>query len=214
MNYQFLNFQPFLKIRNQLNKRFGGRAKQIISSAALLIWKLAQYREFEDIKFTVPIDLRASGERERTLGFIFIRPCIYFDKHKPDRGFFAFQQEFNRQLFATRKRHGESYALLESFGVAPPWIYAMTSKYLSRTLGEFGGTLGITIIKKADFFVAPASDIHTHGFIAFSNFSLPSVDGGEVCVVSMKGPREKIQRYMAVLRDIMHRAIQHDELYF
>ena len=83
-----------------------------------------------------------------------------------------------------------------------------------RPLQEFTGTLGITIIKKADFFVAPASDIHTDGFIAFSNFSLPSAGGGKVGVVSMKGPKEKIQGYMDVLRDIMQRAIQHDELYF
>ncbi len=212
--YQFLDFQPFLKVRNDLNKRFGRRAKQIISSAALLIWKLAQYREFEDIKFAVPVDLRATRERERTLGFIFIRPSIYLDKHRSDRGFFAFQQEFNRQLFATRKRQSESYRLLESYTVVPPVLYAATSRYLMRPLQEFTGTLGITIIKKADFFVAPASDVHTDGFIAFSNFSLPSVEGGKVGVVSMKGPKEKIQGYMDVLRDIMQRAIQHDELYF
>ncbi len=212
--YQFLDFQPFLKVRNDLNKRFGRRAKQVISSAALLIWKLAQYREFEDVKFAVPVDLRATPERERTLGFIFIRPSIYLDKHRSDRGFFAFQQEFNRQLFATRKRRSESYRLLESYTVVPPAFYAVTSKCLMRPLQEFTGTLGITIIKKADFFVAPASDVHTDGFIAFSNFSLPSAGGGKVGVVSMKGPKEKIRGYMDVLRDIMQRAIQHDELYF
>jgi len=212
--YQFLNFQPFLKVRSELNKRFGRRAKQIVSSAALLIWKLAQYKEFEDIKFAVPIDLRATSGRERTLGFIFIRPNAYFDRHRPDRGFFEFQQEFNRQLFATRKRHSESYRLLEAYTAAAPFLYAATTKFLSGPLHEFVGTLGITIIKKADFFVAPASDVHTNGFIAFSNFSLPAENGGQVCVVSMKGPQEKVRKYMNVLEDVMHRAIQYDELYF
>ncbi|HOE68839.1 MAG TPA: NAD-dependent epimerase/dehydratase family protein [Candidatus Omnitrophota bacterium] len=212
--YQFLDFRPFLRVRNELNKRFGRRAKQVISSAALLIWKLAQYREFEDIKFAIPVDLRAAGDRGRTLGFIFIRPGIYFDKHRPDRGFFAFQQEFNRQLFATRKRRSESYALLEAYTPAPAVLYEATSKFLMRPLQEFVGSLGITIIKKADFFVAPASDVHTDGFIAFSNFSLPAANGGRVGVVSMKGPREKVEKYMNVLHDVMNRAIHHDELYF
>ncbi|OQA56393.1 MAG: 3 beta-hydroxysteroid dehydrogenase/Delta 5--_4-isomerase [Candidatus Omnitrophica bacterium ADurb.Bin277] len=212
--YQCLDFQPFLQVRNQLNKRFGGRAKQVISSAALLIWKLSQYREFEDIKFAVPVDLRAAGGRERTLGFIFIRPAVYFDKQRADRGFFSFQQEFNRQLFSARKRRGESYRLLEIYTAAPHALYAVTAKFLMRPLQDFVGSLGITIIKKADFFVAPASDVHTDGFIAFSNFTLPSEDGGKVGVVSMKGPREKVEKYMNVLHDVMHRAIRRDELYF
>jgi hypothetical protein len=212
--YQFLDFQPFLKVRNELNKRYGRRARQVISSAALFIWKLAQYKEFEDVKFSIPVDLRATPERERTLGFIFIRPNTYFDRHRSDRGFFMFQQEFNRQLFAVRKRRSESYWLLDAYAVAPPALYAAISKFLLRSLREFSGTLGVSIIKKSDFFVAPLSDAHTDGFIALSNFSLASEDGGKVGVVSMKGPREKVQKYMHVLQDIMHRAIQYDELYF
>jgi|GEM_PF-10506 len=212
--YQFLDFQPFLKVRSELNKRFGGRAGQVISSAALLIWKLAQYKEFEDVKFSVPVDLRAAAGRERTLGFIFIRPNTYFDKRRPDRGFFAFQQEFNRQLFATRKRRSESYWLLDAYAVAPPVLYAAIAKFLLRSLREFSGTLGVSIIKKAGFFVAPASDAHTDGFIALSDFSLSSENGGKVGVVSMKGPREKIQKYTHVLHDVMERAVRYDELYF
>lgn len=79
---------------------------------------------------------------------------------------------------------------------------------------DFTGTVGITIIKKADFFISPYSDIHSDGFIAFSNFSLPSDNGRKVCAVSMKGPKEKIQKYMRVLNELMTRAIQYDELYF
>ena len=211
---QFLDFQPFLEVRKQLNKRFSGRARQVVSSAALLIWKLAQYKEFEDVKFSVPVDLRRTAKRERTLGFIFIRPNTYFNRHKPDRGFFAFQQEFNRQLFATRKRHSESYKILESYAVAPPLLFAMTSKFLADPLKDFVGTLGVTIIKKADFFIAPASDVHTDGFIAFSNFELPSEDGKKVCAVSIKGSKKRVQKYINILHDIMHKAIQYDEFYF
>ncbi|HNV86580.1 MAG TPA: SDR family oxidoreductase [Candidatus Omnitrophota bacterium] len=212
--YQFLDFQPFLRVRSRLNRRFGRHVRQIVTSAALLIWKLAQYKEFEDVKFAIPVDLRATAERERTLGFIYIRPSIYFDPRKPDRGFFSFQREFNRQLLATRKRRSESYRLVESYAAASPLLFAATSKFLMRPLQEFVGTVGITIIKKADFFIAPSSDVHSGGFIAFSNYLLPSEDGGKICAVSIKGPRAKIQGYMNVLRDVVQRAIQHDELYF
>ena len=212
--HQFLDFQPFLRARNELNRRFGGRAKQTISAAALLLWKLAQYPEFEGTKFAVPVDVRAMGTHERTLGFIFIRPGIYFDPHRSDRGFLKFQQEFNRQLFSVRKRRSEGWQLLDAYAAASPVLYALTSKFLLGQLQEFAGAVGVSIIKKADFFVSPSNDGHTGGFIALSNFSLPSSNGAKVCVASIKGPREKVVKYMSVLQDVMHRAIQHDELYF
>jgi hypothetical protein len=212
--HQFLDFQPFLRARNELNRRFGGRAKQTISAAALLLWKLAQYPAFEGTKFAVPVDVRAMGTHERTLGFIFIRPGTYFDPHRSDRGFFKFQQEFNRQLFSVRKRRSEGWQLLDAYAAASPALYALTSKFLLRQLQEFAGSVGVSIIKKADFFVSPSNDGHTEGFIALSNFSLPSANGAKVCVASIKGTKEKVVKYMSALQDIMHRAIQHDELYF
>lgn len=211
---QFIDFQAFIRLKKELNKRFSNREKENITAAAFLIWKLAQFPEFEDVKFAVPIDLRATQERERTLGFIFLRPSVYFDKDRPDRGFFRFQQEFNRQLFETRRRRSESYQLLETYAVAPPLIYSAALKFLPNALREFAGTVGITIIKKADFFVAPCSDVHSDGFIAFSNFSLPSESGKKVCIVSIKGRKEKVEKYAKVINDIMHRAIKYDELYF
>ncbi len=212
--YQFVDFRHFLRFRRELNKRYAHQAKANITAAALLIWKLAQFREFEDIKFSMPVDLRATDRWERTLGFVFIRPSTYFDKDKPDRGFFRFQREFNRQLMATRKRKSESYKLLESYTLTPPLMYSTTSKLIPATVKEFIGTVGITIIKKADFFIAPYSDIHSDGFIAFSNFSIPSDDGEKVCVVSIKGPQEKITSYARIINDVMNKAIKYDELYF
>lgn len=212
--HQFLDFQPFLRVRNELNKRFGGRAKEIVTAAALLIWKLAQYPEFEDVKFSVPVDVRAMGPLERTLGLVLIRPSTYFDPKRSDRGFFEFQREFNRQLFSVRKRRSEGWQILDAYAAAPPILYALTSKFLLGSLQAFCGAVGISIIKKSDFFIAPNNDGHTGGFIAFSSFSLPSRNGSKVCVVSIKGTKEKAVRYMNVLQDVMHRAIQHDELYF
>ena len=94
-------------LRRDLNKRFAKDAKQNITSAALFLWKMAQYDVFHDVKFAVPVDLHAASKRDRTLGFVFIRPNTYFDKSKPDRGFFKFQQEFNRQMLAARNRQSD-----------------------------------------------------------------------------------------------------------
>jgi len=210
----FIDFSPFLKLRRDLNRRYREEAKGPITAAALLLWKMAQFEEFFDLKFAVPIDLRETDQRERTLGFVFIRPCTFFDRDTPDRGFFRFQRAFNGRLRATRNRTGESYKLVECYRTSPAWMNGVTAKLMPTALQEFGGTIGLTIIKRADFFVAPYSDLHRDGFIALSNFSIPSTGGKKVCVVSIKGPIKKIHRYKRVLREIMNQSVTEDELYF
>jgi len=199
---QFIDFRPFLKLRKGLNERYAVQAKGNVTAAALFMWRLSQYRPFENIKFAVPVDLRAANQRERTLGFVFIRPSVYFDKYKTDKGFIGFQQEFNRQLRAVGKRRSESYKLLESYALVSPCVYASTLKLLPSAVGEFVGTLGITIIKGADIFIGPFSDIHTDGFIAISNFMIPAEDGSRICSVTIKGRKEKIAAYLDVIKEV------------
>jgi hypothetical protein len=199
---EFIDFQPFLGLRRELNKHYGQQTKKTITVAALLMWRLAQTRAFENIKFAVPVDLRATSKRERTLGFVFIRPAVYFDKYRQDKGFSRFQQEFNRQLRATRKRTSESYGLLESYALLPACVYSASLKLMPSTIGEFVGTVGITIIKKADFFVGPSSDVHYDGFIAISNLLNPSQDSSRVCQVSIKGPKNKINDYATAIKEV------------
>ncbi len=212
--YKFVNFQPFLRWRRDLNKRFSKDGKQSITSAALFLWRLVGYDEFKDIKFAVPVDLAATPSMDRTLGLVFIRPGAYFDKSKPDRGFFKFQEDFNRQLVATRKHQGEGYELLQSYALFTPVLFSVGLKVFRPALQDFVGTIGLTIIKKADFFIAPSGDVHTDGFIALSNFSLRCEGGGRVSVVSIKGPKEKITRYIQIIDEILHQSIERDELYF
>ena len=64
------------------------------------------------------------------------------------------------------------------------------------------GTVGLTIIKKADLFIAPFSDVHTSGFIAIGNLFSPAENGGKVCNISIKGPREKVEKYMQTIKEI------------
>jgi len=198
----FIDFQPFLRLRKELNKRYINLTKGNITVAALLMWRLAQTRVFEDIKFAVPVDLRETAHHQRTLGFIFIRPGIYFDRGRPDEGFVKFQQEFNRQLRATRKRNSEGYKLLDSYAVLPSFMYSASQKLIPSTIGEFVGTVGITIIKKADFFIGPFSDVHRDGFIAISNLLSPAHDATRVCQVCIKGPKNKILKYINAIKEV------------
>lgn len=199
---QFINFQPFIELRKSLNKRYAKQMKSNITIAALFIWKLSQYRVFENVKFAIPVDLRATKHQKRTLGFVFIRPSIYFDKYKTDKGFLKFQQEFNRQLRATVRRRSEGYNLLESYSLVSPFMYAATLKVMPSALREFVGTVGVTIIKKAEIFIAPFSDVHIDGFIAISNFLIPAKDKTRRCNVSIKGSRSKIVSYLEAIKEV------------
>jgi dihydroflavonol-4-reductase len=199
----FVDFRPLLKLRRELNKKYTSKASGSVTLAALFIWKLAHYSAFDDIKFAVPVDLKATHNRERTLSFVFIRPSIYFDRDSPYGGFLKFQRDFNRQLRNTHKRRSVSYKLLESYALTAPAMYAFTIRCLRRPLCEFVGTVGITIIKKADLFIAPSSDVHTQGFIAISNFLISGEDGSRVCNISIKGPKGKIENYMKAIKEVV-----------
>jgi hypothetical protein len=197
-----VDFRPLLKLRRELNREYANRPCGSITFGALLIWKMAHYRAFDDVKFAVPVDLKATASRERTLGFVFIRPGMYFDGKKQDGGFLNFQKAFNRQLLNTRKRKSASYELLESYALSAPVIYNFTIRCLHRILCDFVGSVGITIIKEADFFIAPLSDVHTQGFIAISNFLISGEDGSKVCNISIKGPKDKVENYIKVIKEV------------
>jgi hypothetical protein len=81
-------------------------------------------------------------------------------------------------------------------------MYSATIKLLHKPLSEFVGTVGVTIIKKADLFIAPFSDVHTEGFIAVSNYFIPGKDGNRVCNISIKGPKNRITSYLETIKEV------------
>jgi hypothetical protein len=199
---EFIDFRSFLQYRKQFIARYGGKLKNSITIAALLMWELTHYPAFEDLKFAIPVDLAGTKGKERSLGFAFIRPSIYFDKLKADRGFLDFQRDFDRQLRATRKRQSAGYQLLESYALTPPLMYRSALKLIPSAIQEFAGTIGITIIKNAELFISPYTDVHVNGFIAISNFRNRAHDGSKVCNISIKGPEHKVRRYMATVKEV------------
>lgn len=59
-------------------------------------------------------------------------------------------------------------------------------------LGEIIGTIGLSVIKDADLAVGSLSDVHKDGFIAFSNFQIPTEDGERVGALTTKGTYEQV----------------------
>lgn len=200
---RFIDFLPFIQVRKELNERYAGEAGGDITVVSMLAWGLAHHDCCEDLKFTLPVDLPACAKRERTLGFVVIRPGIYFDEDGPTAGFLAFQREFNRRLRATRARRSESYELLETLALTPPFMYETTMKLMPAALAEITGTVGVTIIDKADLFIAPLSDTHPDGFIALGNFLTPTEDGGMAGAVSVKGSRDMVIDYLNAVEDVV-----------
>ena len=70
-------------------------------------------------------------------------------------------------------------------------------------LSELIGSVVITTIKDADFFVAPFSDVILDGFIAFGNFSIPTEEDEMVGLVSVKSTRENTIKYIHAVEEVV-----------
>ncbi len=196
----FISFTPFLKCIKEKNKQLTGGKK--MTPFRFFIWKLGNHPVFEGKKIIIPIDLHSTGARERSLGFAIIRPSIFFDNNNPQEGLANFQEEFDQQVKNTLLRKSETYELFESYAISPPVFYALTGKIMSSALKELTGSIGVSIIDKADMFVAPSSDIQTDGFISLSSFFTATESGGRACYVSAKGPKDKVKDYLAAIAEV------------
>jgi hypothetical protein len=200
--YQFVNFHNFVEAAHKTNHEQTEHEKKCITAFRLLLWRLGSHPAFRDKKFLVPVNLPQRAGRERSLGFVLIRPGLFFNRDNPEDAFLEFQEEFNRQVKLTITRRSESYELFEAYALLPPFFYALVSGLIGQAAREFAGSIGVSIIDRAEFFFAPSSDIHSDGFIAIGNFFKPAEDGGVVCPVSIKGPKDKIRDYLSAIEEI------------
>ena len=81
-------------------------------------------------------------------------------------------------------------------------MYRSSIKLIPSAIGEFAGTIGLTIIKNAELFLSPYTDVHVDGFIAISNFHNRAQDGSKVCNVSIKGPKNRVSHYMEAIKEV------------
>jgi len=139
------------------------------------------------------------ASQERELSMTFVRPNKFFDPLKPLESFILFQREFNRQIAATRSGRSESYELLELYSLMHPIFYYMARYLMPESTGEIVGTLGLSILKNAEMFVSPISDLQLKGFMAIGRINIPTQDGKTAAAVSVCARREYIKYYIRAL---------------
>ena len=93
--------------------------------------------------------------------------------------------------------------MFEMLALLPSPIYWLTKKFMKSGLSELIGSVVITTIKDADFFVAPFSDVILDGFIAFGKYSIRTKDGGMVGLVSAKSTKENTIRYINAVEEVV-----------
>ena len=197
-----VNFFPLLRSEKTLNRKYILEGRRGVTLLMLVIWKLGNHPTFKGRKFLIPVDIRSYAGHERSLGFVIIRPSIYFNENKIENGFLEFHQEFSRQVKATIFRRSETYELLERYAILPPFLYTLSLRLIPSAVKELIGSFGITVISQAEAFIAPYSDAHSDGFIALSNITVYPKERIASCYVNIKGPKNKLEGYVKAIEEI------------
>jgi len=200
----YVSFERMLALRKYLNDNYYQQMGGPATIASMLIWGLGKSRFFKDSKFLFPVDVGTIEPypRERNLSLIFIRPGRYVDADNPLDGFVSFQREFNQRLFATRMGRSESYEVLELYAMIHPAFYYLARYLMPDAMGEIVGTTGISVIRNAEMFVSPLSDLQSKGFMAIGNLTMPTEDGKTAGAVSFCGSREQVRHYMEAVSSL------------
>ena len=170
-NRFFIDFEPMLELRRELNAKYVTLMEGPATVAGMLIWGLAQHRFFRNCKMLFPVDAepKSGNPAERELSLVFIRAGEYFDLKNPLNGFLNFQREFNQRLWRTRKGESESYELLELYSMIHPVFYQIGLRLMPDSMSEFVGSMGLSILRNADIFISPLSDLQVNGFMLILN---------------------------------------------
>jgi len=194
----FIDFRPILKLRKKINTEFSSAMGGPATVVSVIMWGLIQHKALRDRKFLFPVELAECPitKQERAPCAMFIKPSEFLDTANPIKGFFEFQYEFNRMMNATRARKSASYEMIELYALTFPWLYTLTRKIMPKALGEFIGTVGLTMIKDADMFISPLSDVQSDGFFAIGNLLVDTADKQKAGCVSIRAPKEKIPQYV------------------
>lgn len=200
----FVDFEKFIRFRKYLNATYYNQMNGPATVASLVIWGISQRKFFKNLKYLFPVDLKVFGDfpQERNLGILSIRPRKFFKKQHPFEGFLNYQHEFNRKLFLTRIGKSETYEFFELISMLHPSMSYIFNKLFPSTIGDAIGTSGVTILKDAEMFVSPSTDIQRHGFIAIGKMDNLTEDGKTIGAVNICGTREQIREYAIAINDI------------
>lgn len=201
----FLNFEQFIKIRKYLNRNYFAEMEGKVTFLSMIAWGIARHSYFKKCKFLIPFDTSESSiysKDEHSLSLIFIKPCKYYDENKKLNGFLDYAREFNKKLFSTKLAKSESYELLELYSMVHPLFFYIARYLMPRVTAEVVGTAGITMLKDAEMFVSPLTDLQQKGFVALGNLTVPTVDGETAGAATMCGSKKQVREYMKALSEM------------
>jgi hypothetical protein len=199
----FVDFRPLLALRQNLLDRPDVRAGGGITLATLLVWCLGHQREFAGLKFgsTVDVPASADGRSPRGVNFLTIKPAEFFDQPNKSAAMVAYAHNAAHLLGQTRLRRSPPCAATDLMALLPAGLQLRSIRNHLDLANDTYGTIGVSLLKDAEVFVAPCSDLgFDDGFIAVGSMLLPAADGSVVGAVTVKGPKEKAERYPTAIR--------------
>ena len=201
----FADFRPLLNARKRINALYSDLMGGPATIVSVIMWCLTRHESLRGRKFIFPVELAECKEtgQERAPSAIFIRPSKYENAGKdPFQAFLDFEYDFNLKMNATRARKSASYEMIELYALTFPWIYTFTRKVMPKALANYVGTVGITMIRDADLFITPLSDLQSDGFFAIGNLMIPTQDGQKAGCVSIRATKDKIDAHAEAVRRI------------
>ena len=190
---QVLSFESLLEARKKLNGKFADRLEGNITVAGMILWGLGQHPFLRDAKMTTVVDVPATVDEPRTLGFVPSKPGSFVGDDK-EEAFIAYQNYLKRAIERTRKRADPTYAALRGQALAPLTSYEMTFASMPQVVRDIGGIATLTIIPSAEY-VAANTDETRDALIAVGNFNFPTETGERGGMVSVKAVKEDALRY-------------------
>lgn len=200
----FADFSKILTLRKEINEKYSVEMSGPATLASMLMWGLCQHDFFRNAKILFPVDI-AKGFKftnERELGLLFIRPTKFFNPKEPLNGFIKYAKEFNMLLNRTRSCKSESYEMMELYSMVHPVFYYFAKNFMPGATSEYLGTVGISIMREAEMFLAPFSDIQSRGFMSVGNLQIPTTAGELAGAVSICGTRREIKAYIEAISDM------------
>ena len=199
----FADFEPLLTVRRYLNAHYKAAMGGSAAVAGLIMWGLSRHEAFARQKILLPVDAGISGN-DRKLGLLMIRPkqFVHEGNRNPLEDYCNFQKEMNIRLEQARSGRGAVSEFLELCALMHPFFYHLARRIWPRALDEVLGTVGLSILKDSEIFIAPKTEFQSCGFIAIGNLVVPTQDKRTAAAVSMAGTRQQIRCGLEALRQL------------
>ena len=82
-----------------------------------------------------------------------------------------------------------------------PGLTAFIRRVIPKTFNSVIGNAGLTIIKNAEMFITPMTELQSSGFIAIGNCRMATSDGKYAGAISVCGEKELVESYVSVLKE-------------